>query len=372
MPKRTYKPIDPQVETLVKEHGANSEAVLEMLTDLQAKRSNLTPGMIADIANALHIPAERIFGIASFYSMLSIAEKEMNQNHVVRVCDGPVCWLCQSSSIQKTVETTLKDNPAWKVERTSCLGLCDQAPAVLVDQHQVGPVSPDEAAHVTEKIQSRAVNYNQPRSGELRVMMAEAGNIDPDSLKSAIEHGAYQGLKTALKLSAEAVVKEVEDAGLTGRGGAGFPVGRKWRFVAQAARTPKYVICNADESEPLIFKDRILIDSNPHQILEGMSIAGYATGAQEGIIYIRGEYTPQADRLERAIAQAETAGWLGENIQNSNFSFHIHVHRGAGAYICGEETALIESLEGKRGEPRNRPPYPPPLGTGTCQHWSIM
>jgi NADH:ubiquinone oxidoreductase subunit F (NADH-binding) len=158
------------------------------------------------------------------------------------------------------------------------------------------------------------------------------------------------------------VVKEIEDAGLTGRGGAGFPVGRKWRFVAQAQRTPKYVICNADESEPLIFKDRILIDTNPHQILEGMAIAGYATGSREGFIYIRGEYSPQAERLEGAIAQAESAGWLGENIQGGEFSFHIHVHRGAGAYICGEETALIESLEGKRGEPRNRPPYPPTAG----------
>jgi NADH:ubiquinone oxidoreductase subunit F (NADH-binding)/NADH:ubiquinone oxidoreductase subunit E len=362
MPKRTYKPIDPQIETLVNEHGANSEAVLEMLTELQAKRSNLTPAMIADIAKALHVPAERVFGIASFYSMLSIAEKELNQKHVVRVCDGPVCWLCQGLSVQKTIEMALKDNPNWKVERTSCLGLCDQAPAVLVDQDQVGPVSIETAAHITEHGQSQAIHYSQPRPGELRVMMAGAGKIDPDSLESALMDGAYQGLKAALGLPSEAVVKEVEDAGLTGRGGAGFPVGRKWRFVAQAPRIPKYVICNADESEPLIFKDRILIDSNPHQILEGMAIAGYATGAQEGFIYIRGEYAPQAARLEQAIEQAETAGWLGENIQNSNFSFHIHVHRGAGAYICGEETALIESLEGKRGEPRNRPPYPPSAG----------
>ena len=158
------------------------------------------------------------------------------------------------------------------------------------------------------------------------------------------------------------VLSEVETSGLTGRGGAGFPVGRKWRFVAQATSTPKFIICNADESEPLIFKDRVLIDTNPHQILEGMAIAGYACGAQEAYIYIRGEYERQAHRLENAIHQAEEKGWLGENIQNSDFSFHIHVHRGAGAYICGEETALIESLEGKRGEPRTRPPYPPTAG----------
>ncbi len=193
-------------------------------------------------------------------------------------------------------------------------------------------------------------------------MMTNAGIIDPDSLNSALEHGAYQALNAALALNPEAVLSEVEASGLSGRGGAGFPVGRKWRFVAQAKRTPKYIVCNADESEPLIFKDRVLIDTNPHQILEGIAIAGYACGAREAFIYIRGEYVSQAERLRHAIREAELAGWLGNSIQGSEFSFHIHVHSGAGAYICGEETALIESLEGKRGEPRTRPPYPPTYG----------
>ncbi len=158
------------------------------------------------------------------------------------------------------------------------------------------------------------------------------------------------------------MLAEVEASGLSGRGGAGFPVGRKWRFVAQAENYPKYIICNADESEPLIFKDRILIDTDPHQILEGMVLAGYACGSNEAYIYIRGEYEVQALRLEKAINQAQNMNYLGSNILGTDFSFHIHVHRGAGAYICGEETALIESLEGKRGEPRNRPPYPPIFG----------
>lgn len=194
------------------------------------------------------------------------------------------------------------------------------------------------------------------------MMMAKAGIIDPDSLSSALEHGAYQALKSTLERTPEAVLSEVEASGLSGRGGAGFPVGRKWRFVYQAKNLPKYIVCNADESEPLIFKDRVLIDSNPHQILEGMAVAGYACGAQEAFIYIRGEYVHQAERLKHAILEAEQAGWLGEHIQGSDFSFYIHVHLGAGAYICGEETALIESLEGKRGEPRTRPPYPPTYG----------
>jgi NADH:ubiquinone oxidoreductase subunit F (NADH-binding) len=188
------------------------------------------------------------------------------------------------------------------------------------------------------------------------------GTVDPDSISSALEHGAYQALQAALERTPEAVLAEVEASGLSGRGGAGFPVGRKWRFVAQAKRSPKYIVCNADESEPLIFKDRVLIDTDPHQILEGMALAGYACGAHEAFIYIRGEYVTQAERLKHAIQEAEQAGWLGDQVHGSNFSFHIHVHLGAGAYICGEETALIESLEGKRGEPRTRPPYPPTAG----------
>jgi NADH:ubiquinone oxidoreductase subunit F (NADH-binding) len=143
-----------------------------------------------------------------------------------------------------------------------------------------------------------------------------------------------------------------------GRGGAGFPVGQKWRYVALQQRTPKYVVCNADESEPLVFKDRVLLETNPHQILEGMAIAAYAVGAREGVIYIRGEYAAQAAVLEQAVQQAEASGYLGECLLGTSFSFHIRVHRGAGAYICGEETALLESLQGSRGEPRVRPPYP--------------
>jgi len=362
MPRRTYKPIDSQVMALVEVHEASPEAVLEVLTDLQSQRGHLTPAMIADVARALHIPSERAFGIASFYSMLSIAEQEKGKQHIVRVCDGPVCWLCKGLSTRQAAEAALADQPDWKVERTSCLGLCDRAPAVLVDEDQVGPVHPESAARLSAGFHGQVTDYSQPRPGELRVMLAQAGKVDPDSIESALAHGAYQALDTALGRPAEAVIREVEESGLTGRGGAGFPVGRKWRFVAQATRTPKYVICNADESEPLIFKDRVLIDTNPHQLLEGMAIAGYATGAQEGYIYIRGEYASQADRLERSVEQAEAAGWLGENIQGSGFSFYVHVHRGAGAYICGEETALIESMEGKRGEPRNRPPYPPTAG----------
>ncbi len=354
-----YKPVDAEIKSLAAAHQDNPEALLEILTALQEQNGKLEAGAITDLGRSINIPPAAAYGVASFYSMLNLGEKTIDS---IKVCDGPVCWLCGSDSTRREVEQAYSGKPGRKVDRTSCLGLCDRAPAVLVNGQQAGPVLPGAAVKIEGGWRGELTDYSQPRPGELRVMLANADLIDADSLTSALEYGVYQGLKAALRQSPEAVLSEVEASGLTGRGGAGFPVGRKWRFVAQAKRNPKYIVCNADESEPLIFKDRVLVDTNPHQILEGMAVSGYACGAHEAFIYIRGEYIHQAERLERAIQQAEQAGWLGEDIQGSGFSFHIHVHLGAGAYICGEETALIESLEGKRGEPRTRPPYPPTYG----------
>ncbi len=361
-PKSQIKPVPAEIAAVAEHHGRDPKAVLEVFRDLDRQFEGLPAESITDAAHSLNLPASHAYGVASFYSMLSLQPRK----NVVRVCDGPVCWLKRASEIRHAIDSALSGDTEWTVERTSCLGLCDRAPAVLVNEDQAGPVSPVEAEKVCQGWLGIPTDYSQPRAGELRVMMANAGKIDPDSIQSALEYGAYKGLQRALTFSPEQVIVEVESSGLTGRGGAGFPVGRKWRFVFQAPRTPKYILCNADESEPLIFKDRVLMDTNPHQIVEGMAIAGYACGANEGYIYIRGEYAHQAARLERAIQQAEELGWLGENIQGSGFSFHIHVHLGAGAYICGEETALIESLEGKRGEPRLRPPYPPSAGYLGC------
>jgi NADH:ubiquinone oxidoreductase subunit F (NADH-binding)/NADH:ubiquinone oxidoreductase subunit E len=354
-----YKPIDPQIQAIASLHGNNPVAILEIFKDIQAAQGNLSQEAITDTARVLKLPAARAFGVASFYSMLTLQPKPVN---VVRVCDGPVCWLKGSHPIHQELATLIQTHIDWTIERSSCLGLCDRAPAALINDDQAGPLDKQNLQPVLGGWRGTHIDYTQSRPGEHRIMLSKTGLVDPDSIESALDHGAYCGLGSALSRSPEDTLAEVESSGLTGRGGAGFPVGRKWRFVALAENKPKYVVCNADESEPLIFKDRVLIDTNPHQILEGMAIAGYATGSSEAFIYIRGEYSEQANRLENAIHQAEELGWLGNNIAGSKFSFHIHVHRGAGAYICGEETALIESLEGKPGEPRMRPPYPPAYG----------
>ena len=354
--KIKYQPVSPEIIELVAKHGNEPEALLEVLVDLETHPAGLSPATVTDAARVLKVPPHKAYGMATFYSMLSFEERKK----VLRVCDGPVCWLKRASETQSALESAAGAD--WTVERSSCLGLCDRAPAVLVEDEQAGPIAPEDATKTCEGWRGVPTDYSQPRDGEVRVMMANADKIDPDSIDSAIEFDAYDGLKAALQKSPEEVLDLVEDSGLQGRGGAGFPVGRKWKFVAGALGSPKYIICNADESEPLIFKDRVLIDTNPHQLLEGMTIGGYACGASEAWIYIRGEYEYQAQRLERAIQQAEEKGYLGKNILETGFSFKVHVHRGAGAYICGEETALIESLEGKRGEPRLRPPYPPSYG----------
>lgn len=354
-----FIPIDPEIRVLVARHGDDPEAILEIFQDLQKRHGGLTREAIEDVARALCIPRERAYGVASFYSMIDL---EPGSEKVVRVCDGPVCWLRRASEVREAAEKLFGESEEYRVERTSCLGLCDHAPALLFGDEQAGPVHPNEVKDLPEGYRGTRQDYSNPLPGEVRVMMKDIDKVDPLSLESAIEHGAYEALEKALQMQPEDVIAEISESGLQGRGGAGFPVGRKWGFVAQAQGSPKYVVCNADESEPLIFKDRVMMESKPHQLLEGMAIAGYATGAQEAFIYIRGEYEPQAEILEQAIHQAEEAGWLGDAIQGTDFSFHIHVHRGAGAYICGEETALIESLEGKRGEPRLRPPYPPSYG----------
>jgi len=355
----SHKMIDPQVKEIAQKHGNKRIAVLEILKDLQMAQGGVDQETITDVANALSMPPHEVYGVATFYSMLSLDKRVGGTIHV---CDGPVCWLRHAGELRHELDSKMKNEPGWNIERSSCLGLCDRAPAALVNSEQAGPISPNQASKLFQGWNGKATDYAKPRPGELRVMLDKYGKIDPDSIESALNYGAYCGLSKALALKPEEVIAEVEASGLSGRGGAGFPVGRKWRFVFQATKSPKYILCNADESEPLIFKDRVLIDSNPHQILEGMAIAGYACGANEGYLYIRGEYVHQAERLERAIKQAEEQGWLGDHIHGSGFSFKVHVHLGAGAYICGEETALIESLEGKRGEPRLRPPYPPSFG----------
>jgi len=261
------------------------------------------------------------------------------------------------------------------------VGRHDALPIVIVYPEAViyGPVKEENVHHLVEehlykgriatefeasaKELTGKIAWVNARKGtmpaEQRIVLQRAGIIDPTNIEDYFLHEGYQALgKVLSEMTPKDVIAEIKGSGLRGRGGAGFPTGTKWGFVEAVKNDKKYIVCNADESEPGTFKDRLILEGDPHSILEAMMIAGYAVGADEGYIYVRGEYTLAQERLKIAIDQAHEMGLLGKNIFGSNFNFEFHIHSGAGAYICGEETALLESIEGRRGVPRSRPPYP--------------
>ena len=239
------------------------------------------------------------------------------------------------------------------------MGLCDRAPAALVNLTRCAPASPTD-------LQPLLVQDGTPETlrigGLVKVALANVGVVDPTSLEDYRAQGGLAALRQALReMTPAQVLQAVKQSKLVGRGGAAYPTGLKWQHAVDNPG-PRYVICNADESEPGAFKDRVLMDGDPFRVVEGLMLACYAVGAQRGFIYVRGEHRLGYERFSNAVACLEAAGWLGADIQGSGWNLHIEVRRGAGAYVCGEETALMESIEGKRGFPRLRPPFPTTAG----------
>ena len=347
-----HKSSNPKIVDLIKELGGSRAEIVRILRALQAEHGHLTPPLISDVARELRMPASQVHGIATFYSMLTT---QAPQAKTIRICDGPYCMMRGAGDLHCQIQAQL--GASWTITRTSCLGLCDRAPAALVRDSQVGPVQLEHIDRYEVGWCGEVSDYRLPRPAEIRAVLPDPAKAK-DALETEFARGQFPALIRALRMSPERILGEMENSKLRGRGGAGFPAARKWGFVAAQPQKPKYVVCNADESEPLSFKDRVLLELCPQLVLEGMAIVAYAVGAEAGYIYIRGEYSAQVGRLLGAIAEAEDRGWLGSRIAGTGFSFRVHVHQGAGAYICGEETALLESLEGKRGEPRSRPPFP--------------
>ncbi len=305
----------------------------------------------AEVARALRVPLADVHGVIEFYTLFS---NKQTGRRIIRVCTDIACalsggqsvldQLCREHSVEPGQVTVGGD---LTVEASPCLGLCEQAPAALVNDQA------ETSIHLAES----SYELGRPRSivaGSLRLLTANCGH----GTTSLDGHGEYFALKKALTMSPADVVAVIKASGLVGRGGAAFPTGVKWEGAAAASGSPKYVVCNADESEPGTFKDRVLLLDDPHTVIEGMLIAGYAIGSSNGYIYLRGEYPYIQPVLENALAEARAQGLLGEKILGSAFSFDIEIRLGAGAYICGEETALFESIEGKRGFPRVKPPFP--------------
>lgn len=338
-------------------------ALLPALQAAQSLYGYLPEEITAEIGRFLHVPLADIYGVIDFYAMLY---HEPVGKNIIRVCGDPACDLAGSQSVLQAVCRHLDISPgatsangSFTVERSPCLGLCENAPAVLVNERALGPVDPAKPAEISKGL---GTTPQIRLGGDIHLLTANCGNGHPTGMKEYISSGGYQALKKALGMSPKTIIEEIKASGLVGRGGAAFPTGIKWESATRAQDEPKYVVCNADESEPGTFKDRILMHGDPHRILEGMLIAGYAIGSKQGYLYIRGEYPEAANIMRKAIQEALQAGYLGKNILNHSFDFNIEIRLGAGAYICGEETALFESIEGKRGFPRVKPPFPTTFG----------
>ncbi|MHA1966285.1 MAG: NADH-ubiquinone oxidoreductase-F iron-sulfur binding region domain-containing protein [Candidatus Hodarchaeales archaeon] len=304
----------------------------------------------------------------------------------ILICQGTGCLSSRSDEIQDEFSEQLKNfnlQDKIKVDFTGCHGFCAQGPIVIIEPEGV-MYSKVKTTYVNEIVNSHLKDgipvekyfYKDPKtkqpiakyqdipfySKQTRMILDSCGHINPENINAYIEKGGYTGLKRALEMPPEKIIQIIKDSGLRGRGGAGFSTGLKWSFCRNAPGNEKYIICNADEGDPGAFMDRSILEADPHSVLEGMVIGAYAIGANHGIIYVRAEYPLAVQRFRHAVEKAKENGFLGENILTSDFSIDISIHEGAGAFVCGEETALMASIEGHRGNPRPRPPFPATSG----------
>ncbi|MFD8647533.1 NAD(P)H-dependent oxidoreductase subunit E [Streptomyces mirabilis] len=327
----------------------------------------ISEGALDYLCRRLTVPPAEAYGVATFYAMFSVKPRPAT---VLHVCTDLACAAAGAAELCAGVEARLGPGSGVGVERGPCLGLCERAPAVLAvragDPVRTAVSAPTTVARAAEAASAPGsapeeppAAFAVPQAGDPSlVLLSRVGVVDPTSLDDYRAHGGYAALRRAFALGPAGVIREVTDAGLVGRGGAAFPTGRKWQATASQPDRPHYLVCNADESEPGTFKDRVVMEGDPYALVEAMTIAAYAVGAHKGYLYLRGEYPRALRRMEHAIGQARARGLLGEDVLGQGYAFDIEIRRGAGAYICGEETALFNSIEGYRGEPRSKPPFP--------------
>ena len=323
----------------------NQEApLLPLLHAFHDRDGYLSEEALRDVAEGMRIPIADLYGTVTFYHHFS---REEGGHQKPRVCDGPICKLKNTDQLISELDGA---NPM------PCAGRCDEPIPVLVGNRYLRALPGESLQESPPPLPP--INPSE-RGEDSECCFSNLRDEGRATIAGYKKGGGYKGLEKAVQtLAPEGVLAEIDASGLAGRGGAGFPTGRKWRAVAEAEGYPKTIVCNADEGEPGCFKDRVLMDYDPHAVIEGMIIAARATGATRGFIYLRYEYPHTQGILERAIEEARSAGYLGQKILGQDFRFELYVRRGAGAYICGEETSLLNSLEGKHPFPRNRPPFP--------------
>jgi NADH-quinone oxidoreductase subunit F len=353
--------------------GSKRAYLLPVLRAIQGRVGWVSPGALNYASRKLDVPPAEAFGVADFYALLSTRPQPAAVAHV---CDDIACKVKGVDRLCAEMETMhgpegsgLDRNTTW--HRSPCLGLCERAPAALVlvagERHYEQALAPATAEQITSALQgdeapSTASSASIPQMGQPGLtLLRRVGQINPERLDEYVASGGFMALRRAFEMGPAWVVREVIESKLVGRGGAAFPCGQKWQSILSTT-LPRYLICNADESEPGTFKDRVLMEGDPFALIESMIIAGFATGCEQGYLYIRGEYPLARRRLEHAIRECRAQSLLGSNILGAGVRFDVELRIGAGAYICGEETALMNSIEGKRGEPRNKPPFPTQVG----------
>jgi NADH-quinone oxidoreductase subunit F len=364
---------------LLGRYPVKRSALIPMMLYAQDQFGFLSDEVLADIARRLDMNMLQVTETLAYYSMLR--RKPVGKHHV-QVCTNVSCMLRGGNELYLHIQRRLgiankqtTPDGTFSLEEVECIGACTGAPAVQVNYDFYENLTLEKiddlilAMNRGQKPQpspwtAGAVHERHP--AEVPVISRLFGIPGSRTLKVYREHEGYQALEKAVQMTPEQIVEEVKKSGLRGRGGAGFPAGMKWSFVPKDTSKPKYILANADESEPGTCKDRPLMEFDPHQLIEGMIIAGRAVGSHRGYIYVRGEYRYVLDIVDAAIAEAYAAGFLGRNVLDSGFDFDLSTHTGAGAYECGEESALMESLEGKRGYPRIRPPFPAVVGLYGC------
>ena len=361
------------IKNICRDLDRDPTRLMDVIEKVQQKLGWISPETISLIARELAIPRVEVEGVVTFYAFMN---RDQKGKSIIRLCEGVSCCLSGGHSAADSFRAELgidfgQTTPDGKItlEKTSCIGLCDQGPGAIVNGVMLTRLSSESIRHVVRALrdgaepQSLVRNLGSGHNSDKLIGAMVNDNIrkrGPVIFQPLVPGSA---LKNALTMTPVEVIRDIKTARLRGRGGAGFPTGMKWDFARQAESEHRFVLCNADEGEPGTFKDRVLLTECPDMVFEGMTIAGYAIGADAGIIYLRGEYEYLKDYLESVLEARRSAGLLGHNVMGkAGFAFDIRIQLGAGAYICGEETALINSCEGKRGEPRDRPPFPAQAG----------
>lgn len=354
MPELDLTPL----RSMLKDYASQGRtALLPVLHAAQAIYGYLPEPVAAEVGRGLNVPLADVYGVIEFYALF---HAEPVGKTTIHVCSDPACALAGSDELFKWMSRRagrVRSGAAGEVtvERSPCLGLCEHAPAIMINESQRGHISVDGVTDLTEDIGETPHGI---LGGDLSLLTSNCGKGRPTSLAEYEASGGFKALRKALQMPSTAVIAEIKASGLVGRGGAAFPTGLKLEGAAQAPGETKYAICNGDEAEPGTFKDRVIMEEDPQRVIEGLIINAYAIGAHKGYIFIRGEYPMAFKTMKAALAEARQAGYLGDNILGSGFHFEIELRKGAGAYICGEETALFEAIEGQRGFPRIKPPFP--------------